>query len=253
MSKPGPRRGKYWARRWHRWLGVVFMLPLLWLTVSGLALRYAEELGLSEAMVKSGWVLEKYGMFPEGEVRQVSAGRVTVSEWGEVLFLDGKMLDEAGVLTGAVPFGNGMVVGTEEYLMVYDAAGEWEQKLGEESLPGVPVEALGAGAEGLVVVKAEGKIWRFDEDLLGLTEVDGAGVRWGEVTAGGDDAEKSLKRSIAEQAGIPWSRVMLDLHSGNLGGTTGKLLVDVTGIGIIVLTLMGFKLVFRKPRGGAGS
>jgi hypothetical protein len=62
-----------------------------------------------------------------------------------------------------------------------------------------------------------------------------------------------LEEAIAEQAGIPWSRVMLDLHSGNLGGTAGKLLVDVTGVGIIVLTLMGFKLVFRKSRGGTGA
>ena len=251
MSKPPPRRGQYWARRWHRWLGVVFMLPLLWLTVSGLALRYAEELGLDEAVVRSGWVLRKYGMVPEGEVKEeAAAGKKMVSEWDEVLFLEGDVLEEVGVLKGAVEFGNGVIVATEDYLLVYDAAGEWEQKLGEASLPGVPVEGLGMTADGFVVVKVGGKDWKFDGELIGAVEATGETVAWSEVRASDG---LGLEEAIAEQAGIPWSRVMLDLHSGNLGGTAGKLLVDVTGVGIIVLTLMGFKLVFRKSRGGTGA
>ena len=70
----------------------------------------------------------------------------------------------------------------------------------------------------------------------------------------GEDADrKRLGLAIAEQAGVPWSRVVLDLHSGNLRGTTGKLIVDLSGLGIIVMSLMGMKLVFRKQRGGAGA
>jgi len=249
MRRVAPRTGRYWARRWHRWLGVVFVLPLLWLTVTGLGLRYAEELGMEEAMVESGWVLGKYGMFPEGEVRVSGEGKAEVSEWGEVLFFGGRMLDEVGELRGAVERDGGVVVATAEYLWVYDAGGEWEQKLGEESLPGVPVEGIGRTADGAAVVQVGGKGWKYDGELIAFEEVGEDSVEWSAVRVGGADAKKRLAEAVAGQAGIPWSRVLLDLHSGNLGGRGGKLVVDLSGLGIIVLTLMGLKLVFRKPRG----
>lgn len=250
MSKPGPKRGRYWARLWHRWLGVVFLFPLLWLTVSGLALRYSEELGLDQSMVRSNWILEKYGMFPEGEVQIVKLPKREVCEWGEVLFLEGRMLEEVGTLRGAVGYGGGVIVATEDHLLVYDASGEWEQKLGEESLPGVPVEAIGTAVDGMVVVRVAGNVWKFDEVLIGSAEVADEGMTWSVTEACDEEELRKLERATADQAGIPWSRVMLDLHSGNLGGTMGKLILDLSGLGIIVLSLMGLKLVFRKPRGG---
>ncbi|NNM28817.1 MAG: PepSY domain-containing protein, partial [Akkermansiaceae bacterium] len=51
-----------------------------------------------------------------------------------------------------------------------------------------------------------------------------------------------------EGAGIPWSRVVLDLHSGNLFGKSGRFLVDVTAIGLIVMTFFGIKLLFKGMR-----
>lgn len=240
------RRGRYWVRRWHRWLGVIFLGPLLWLTLSGLMLRYAEELGLDEAIVGSGRLLEHYGMIPEGVPRVVVAGEREVGEWGEVLFLDGQMLDEVGDLRGAVDAGGQVVVATEDYLLVYDLQGEWEQKLGEESLPGVPIEALGMAGDGRVLVRVDGRVWKFDDDLIVFTEIaEVDGLRWSVPEPGLED---QFAAELAAQAGIPWSRVVLDLHSGNLGGTGGKLLVDVTGLAVIVLSLFGVKLVFRKPR-----
>ena len=43
-SAPKRRDGRHWSRRWHRILGLVFAVPLLWLTVSGLVLRHADRL-----------------------------------------------------------------------------------------------------------------------------------------------------------------------------------------------------------------
>jgi hypothetical protein len=234
-------------------LGIVFLLPLLWLTLSGLALRYAEELGLEEATVGSGWVLRHYGMIPEGPVHLASAGSQEVAEWGEVLFLDDRMLDEVGELRGAVSSGGKVIVATPEHLLVYDVNGEWEQKLGEESLPGVPVERITSSEEGRVIVEVGGEGWEYDEALIGFEKVESGPLAWSEVRTGDAGEVKRLEDSLAEAARIPWSRVMLDLHSGNLGGTGGKLLVDLSGLGIILMSLMGLRLVFRKPRGGTAA
>ena len=78
------RGGPSAARRWHRWLGVVLALPLLWLTASGLVLRHADALGLHEKRVRSIRLLRHYGLIPEGRARSSSAGGRDVSEWGGI-------------------------------------------------------------------------------------------------------------------------------------------------------------------------
>ena len=245
------RPGRFWARRWHRWLGVVFGIPLVWLTVSGLVLRHADGLGLHQARVKSGWLLRKYGMIPEGQARGCAVGGREFSEWGESLFMDGSVLEESGELVGAVAKGGDTVVATTDYLLVYDAAGGFADQLGEESLPVVPLEAIGVDGNGAVVVRGGGKAWRIAGDFLSHEVAGPAEVRWSAVEDLPEAKQAALERSLAEQAGISRYRVWLDLHSGNLFGWVGKWAVDLSGIAIIVLSVMGFRLVFRKPRGGA--
>jgi hypothetical protein len=49
-----------------------------------------------------------------------------------------------------------------------------------------------------------------------------------------------------EGAGFTWSRVVTDLHSGSLFGKAGRFLVDLTGLAVIVLTLFGIRLLFKR-------
>lgn len=245
--RPGRRR----ARHWHRWLGVAFGIPLLWLTVSGLVLRHADRLGLHEAQVKSGWLLRRYGMIPEGKARGCAADGREVNEWGENLFFKGSILDESGVLVGAVAKGRDTVVATREFLLVYDEAGGLADQLGEESLPAVPLEAIGVDGNGAVMVRGGGKAWRIADDFLSSEEAGPGEVRWCGVKELPDKQRVVLEAALADQAGISAHRVWLDLHSGNLFGWAGKLTVDLSGIAIVILSGLGFGLVMRKPRDAA--
>jgi hypothetical protein len=240
------------VRRWHRQLGVVFALPLLWLAVSGLLLRHADRFGLHDRQVRSAWLLQRYGMIPEEAPRGVTAGSRRVVEWGENLFLGDALVQESGVLIGAVPKGRDLVVALEGYLLVYDAGGMLVDQLGDASLPGTPLEALGVDGDGAVMVRTDGKVARIGDDFLGHAEAPAAEVTWSEVTALEEEAIEALEPRLAEQAGISYYRVLLDMHSGNLLGTVTKWSVDLAAIGIIVLTVMGLGLVFRKPRTGTG-
>ena len=247
------RRVRFWARRWHRWLGVVFGLPLLWLTVSGLVLRHADRLGLHESRVRSAWLLRQYGMIPEGSARSTMAGSRRVGEWDEILFLDGTVLGESGILVGAVAMGAQTVVATEDALLVYGPEGELVDQLGEESLPAVPLDGMGRGADGALVVRSGGDRWRIAGDFLSHEEAGAGQIPWSAVVALPEDQHATLEDSLASQAGISSYRVWLDLHSGNLFGAVGRWAVDLTGLAIIALTLMGFRLVFRPGAGQAQS
>ena len=189
-------------RRWHRYLGAVLALPLLWLCVTGLLLQHQERLGLGERRVNSAWLLERYKQIPAGEPRVAAAGRFTVANWGGLLFLDDVPVEESGHLVGAVAKPAELVVATESELLVYDAQGEFLDRLDEASLPGIPVKRLGLDAAGRVLLAVEGGATYATEDFLAFEQVPGAReARWSSVAAAPEERGR-LERRLAEAAGI---------------------------------------------------
>ncbi len=241
------KKRRFWGpRRWHRFLGAVFTLPLLWLCATGLLLRYQDELGLAERKVSSGWLLQRYDQIPEGEPREVKAGRFTVAEWGEELFLDGKVLEESGTLVGAVAKPTELVVATGSEVLVYGAQGTYLDRLGEESLPAVPIKRIGLDGSGRVVLAAGGGRHVLSDDFLEHEEAGSeVEVSWSGLMDG-DESKPALQAALAEGAGFTWARVVTDLHSGSLFGAAGKLVVDLTGLAVIVLSLFGIRLLFKR-------
>jgi len=92
MIEPTPKRRRHFARKWHRWLGLVSALPLLWLAVSGVLLNHAQPLGLNDRMVTSPWVLRHYHQLPDGRPSGLQVGTRLIAEWGSELFLDDQPL-----------------------------------------------------------------------------------------------------------------------------------------------------------------
>ncbi|NNC88886.1 MAG: hypothetical protein HKN82_10560 [Akkermansiaceae bacterium] len=240
------RRTNWWrARAWHRWTGAILTIPLLWMAVSGLLLNNSERLGLDRASARSGWVLKRYGLVPAGKAEGVTVGTRNIAGWDGMLFLDETLLEESGDLVGAVGVAGDLVVGTGEALYVYGPEGTLADVLDELSLPAMPVKRIGTKPDGALVVDAGGSTWLADGDFLEFIATGVDDVTWSEVA---EVDSGRLEGALAEGAGIPWSRVVLDLHSGNLFGKSGRFLVDVTAIGLIVMTFFGIKLLFKGMR-----
>ena len=55
----------------------------------------------------------------------------------------------------------------------------------------------------------------------------------------------ALQKTLVEDSEFTWSRVITDLHSGSLFGTVGRFLVDLSGVAVLVLTVLGIRLLFR--------
>jgi hypothetical protein len=226
-ERPRKRRRSGAPRRWHRYLGAIFALPLLWLVVSGLLLQHQEKLGLSEKKVSSAWLLKRYDQIPEGTPTVTSAGRFEVAGWGGVLFVDDRVLEESGIL-------------------VYDSQGDYLDRLGEESLPAVPIMGIGLDDSRRVHLKTSAGQHVLGEDFLDFeAAVPGALVKWNSPEAG-EEEKASLQRVLVESSEFTWSRVITDLHSGSLLGKVGRFLVDLTGLAVIVLTVLGIRLLFKR-------
>lgn len=246
MSDAVRKKRRIWgARRWHRYLGAVFALPLLWLCVTGLLLQHQDWFGFNERTVSSEWLLRRYDQLPETQPRETKAGRFLISEWEETLFLDEEILQESGKLVGAVAKPAELLIALPEAIFVYDSQGDYFDRLGPESLPGVPVKRIGMNAAQEVVVEVEGGYYVLSDDLLSFGSSSPDNVDWN-APKERIDREEELAFVLARDANFTWGRVITDLHSGSLFGKVGRFLVDLTGIMVIVLTLFGIRLLFRR-------
>jgi len=163
-----------------------------------------------------------------------------------MLFVDDRILEESGTLVGAVARPGELVIATTGELFVYDAQGEYLDRLGEESLPAVPVERIGLDESHRVHLQTSAGHHVLGRDFLNFETAPGEGaVAWNTVEVGREE-KASLQETLVENAGFTWSRVITDLHSGSLLGKVGRFLVDLTGIAVIVLTLLGIRLLFRR-------
>ncbi len=245
-ERPRKKRRKWGPRRWHRSVGAVFALPLLWLMVSGLLLQHQDTLGLDQRMVKSAWLLKRYDQIPDADPVVTSAGRFMIAGWGGMLFVDDRILEEGGTLVGAVARPGELVIATSSEMFVYDAQGEYLDRLREESLPAVPIERIGLDESHRVHLQTSAGHHVLGQDFLDFETVPGEGeVAWNTLEVGREE-KASLQEALMENAGFTWSRVITDLHSGSLLGKVGRFLVDLTGFAVIVLTLLGIRLLFKR-------
>ena len=244
MSESTPKHRRRNTRNWHRWLGLVAALPLLWLSISGLLLNHAEFFGLNEAEVSTGWVLKRYNQVPEGEPRGVQVGDRKVSQWGVLLFLDHEDLQLNGNLVGAVAVKNRLVIATDERVGIMNGSGEMELDLDELSLPPLPVEGVGVKGEQLVI-RSSGGTYRFANDFLSFEECE-ISLSTTSLPLLGDEAKDELESAIRTRNAMPLSRVILDAHSGKFFGFPGTFLTDLAAISVIVLTILGLRLFPKR-------
>lgn len=246
-----PRRprlvGFLW--RWHRRLGLFTALLALLLAITGIALNHSPGWGLDHRFVKADWIYSLYGE-PADELLAYRAGDVWLFRSAEGrLYLNHI---EAGACGGGLVGGQahaGLIIAAcADELLLLTETGE----LVESIKPGMglpsPLSGIGLAGEQLLLRTRDG--WnQADIDRLVFDQ----------PAASGAIIEQGAPGVLPEelQAGLPWhnywlswERLLLDLHSGRLGGTPGVWLVDIAGLLLCFLGLSGVAMWWLHRRRG---
>lgn len=244
MTASSPKRRRHFARKWHRWLGLLAALPVLWIALSGLMLNHAERLGFNDRMVTSAWVLRHYNQIPEGKPYAFLVGDRIITGWSGELFLDQKLLPLQGELVGAVAFKGQLIIATPEKIAVFDGSDDLLLELDDLSLPGTPVQAVEVVDEQFHL-KSANQTFVLSDDFFSAEKasIEIASVSPKELLPAD---EKVLTKAIHSRRGMPLSRVILDAHSGNIFGWPGWVITDLAAVGLIILTLLGLRLYPKR-------
>lgn len=233
------------ARPWHRLLGVLLVLPLVWVVVTGAVLNHTVDWKLDQVMIDYPLVLQAYRMVPNGEPVAVEVGAWEVVQWDGLVFVNGEVVSVPGRLVGAVADGEGVAVVTSTHVLRVHSSGEVLETLDELSLPALPLTGVSAVDGGLLLRNADG--WHsVEKDWLEFMKVD-RDVQ--AQQAGSLSSSKADRlRSRWAQGGLPLSRVLLDAHAGHFLGAFSKYFYDFVAIATVWLCVSGLILFFRKPK-----
>jgi hypothetical protein len=251
-SNGGAISKRGWLRRVHRWFGLVALLFVLLLSVTGIALNHTSGWKLNERHVRWSWLLDAYGIEAPAPSASFAAGDHRATLLGKRLYLDGRELAR-GIerLAGAVVTGEFVVVATGDEIFVL-TAGELVERMSPGDLRPGSIAALGI-ADSRVIVRSGDAIFRFDEQLVSAEVLAAgvpAGVRWSISTPPAPD-ELAAVEDLYRGRGLTVERVLADLHSGRLFTRFGPLFMDAAAVLLILLGLTG--LWMWMQRGGPGN
>ncbi|NQV20126.1 MAG: PepSY domain-containing protein [Rhodospirillales bacterium] len=243
MTKPTPNGA---ALHWHRTLGIAAAVFVLFLSVTGVLLNHGGQLGLDRHTTDSPWLLDWYGLAHNSEIVSYQAGGHWISWSDRHLFLDGRAVAEhAANLRGAALSDGLIAAATPDEIFLLTPEGDLVERLNGASLPG-HAKRVGLDPDKGFVIGTAHANFRATKDFSVWSET-GAEVRWAEPVP--TPAEIQQKVLVDYRgAGLPWSRVMLDVHSGRILGRWGPFVMDAAAIALIVLALTGLVNWSRRKR-----
>ncbi len=235
--------------RWHRRVGLLAALLALLLALTGIALNHTSDLALDRRFVEWPWLYRLYGdgapalpAFRAGERWLYRSGT------GEV-YLDAQAVATCrGELVGALAADGMIWAACAEELLLLTGRGELVESI--LAATGLPTPVTGVGLAGASpVLRADGR-WRLaDPDQLEFEAPVPGGSAITQVVSA--ELPPELQRVLpTREAWLSWERLLLDLHSGRLGGRFGVWLVDAAGLMFCLLGLSGVAMWWLHHRGG---
>lgn len=233
--------------RWHRRLGVVAALIVVVVSITGFFLNHTSDLGLGSLPVRQAWLLQHYGVkAPELSSYSIGDHWLSGDEQGYVYLDDQQVTQCRQRLVGGVMTDRWLVAACSHELLLLSAEGDVLERLGETYELPVPVTAIGECASNVCLNRGEVLLADL-EQVRWLPQKEDRPVRWSRS----EPLPKGLRdQLLSEQLGVQlsWERVILDLHSGRIGGRAGVWLVDLAAIVLLFLAFSGFWLWYQQWR-----
>lgn len=224
-------------RKWHRRSGVVALLVMLIISITGLMLMVIPGSALGQREINSGIINKLYGKTPDYGPAGLTLPNVQLVQMDNTLFLgDIAAIGFTGKMNGAVNIDEGVVVSTEENLYLYQLSGQLLDQVGSALLPD-KVMRLGLMAD-IVVIETRAGIFTGDETLSFWTMLGDADVNWSVVEQLSESGRREALRRYSG-SGVPFGRLMLDLHTGRLFGVVGQTVVWIGTLIMIFLAISG--------------
>jgi len=220
--------------RLHRYIGLVSAIVLIIISITGIALNHTEDLMLDSQMIASDAILDWYGIESPSHLKTYATENHWLTQINQQIYFDHSMLlKNEQELLGVVETAEFIVAALSDSLLLISLQGELIE---QSSMSGV--ELIGVDQQQHIVVKSASGIVYSDDGLLSWYPYINEMLLWSKAKMLPDEDELTIKNSFRSSI-LPMERVILDLHSGRFFGNVGVIIVDISGVLLILLALSG--------------
>lgn len=226
-------------RKFHRWIGIFASLWLLILASTGLLLQHSHDWKLDKKFIQSPFVLESYGIgkqfifFNQGQ--------------HQLIQLDHQIIQDKQIsiklttpLKSAIFNNSHWIVATEKQILWLNQQGQIVQTIDELDGLAIPIESMGIKNQQ-IYINSNDQI--FNLNSLKPATVPATEIQW---SKGINDAKlKLLTLNNFHVDYLSYQQVIFDIHAAI---TTPSLLNDLAAIALILLSLSGILLFFKKKK-----
>ncbi len=227
--------------KWHRRIGLLTTLFIVFLVLTGIALQHSDQLNLPTKFLSNSLLLNYYGIKPN-PITTYQLGNRTISFAGKRIYLSGKLTTAySEVVHGAVLIRDEIIIATNHSLIVIDLHGNIIDEITtQDGLVESPL-GIALSQSGTVVIRGVNKYWEGSDSYTQWHVYQGAHPKWVAATI----TLPALKQVIESQdmsQQISLERFILDAHSGRFFGKYGVYIIDIAAILMLGLAITGIWL-----------
>ena len=233
---------RFTAFLWHRRIGLLALLLVIILAVTGIMLNHTERFKLDETYVNNSWLLNWYGIETKDDPIsfRVTNDKEThvISAWNKKLFFDNTAITKLEqTMHGAIGAEQFIVIALDNEIILLSFEGELIERV-STSISFSNIQRLGMKYKRPVIETSDPLYYMADEHILDWDVIVNEDIEWTESYSLDDDEREQLLVAYRGN-GLKLERVILDLHSGRLFGDYGVYLMDAAAIALLWLSLSG--------------
>lgn len=233
---------KFTAFLWHRRIGLLALLLVIILAITGIMLNHTEKFRLDETYVNNTLLLNWYGIKPKHEpvsyrVINQSQSHI-ISAWNKQLFFDDIAITTLEQdMHGAIAAEQFIVVALDNEIILLSFEGEFIERV-STSISFSKIQRLGKKYQRPVIETSDPLYYIADEHILDWDVISNEDIEWTQQYS--LDADEYEKLLVAYRGnGLKLERIILDLHSGRIFGDFGVYLMDAAAIALLWLSFSG--------------
>lgn len=223
---------------WHRRFGLVALILVMILSITGIMLNHTEGLGLDESLIESDALLDWYGINPQGEAISFRQQNTSVSQWHQQLFYNGhNIYSHSEKLVGFAQLGDIIAIALQHRILLIDEEGEIVELMANVTQSEILQIGLSNQA---IALKDSQQFYLSDRQLSRWQASAETPTHWASPSTLSEKEKDLLKKAFRGQ-GLTLERVILDLHSGRLFHPQwGVLIMDASAVIMMLLGASGF-------------
>jgi len=223
---------------WHRRLGLAALVVVFILSITGIMLNHTESLKLDETAIESDFLLNWYGINPQGTPINFNIGNINVSQWQQQIFFNSKpLLTHQDKLQGIVQINNIIAIALQKHILLVDETGEIIELMPLTTAS--PILKIGLSNNKIALIDSQSHIYLSDTQITQWKQYHVEVPQWSTPTKLTDTQIHNLKLAYRGQ-GLNLERIILDLHSGRIFNSSwGIYVMDAAAVLMMFLGISG--------------